>query len=80
MLTDDRLFAIIALFQRGTAYNKRFAIMNIYHENGYTDRKDYLNCLAEDLGVDLEIVLISAELLGQSEDFDGLVSMLEDQF
>lgn len=54
--------------------------MNIYKENGYTDRKDYLNCLAEDLGVDLEIVLISAELLGQSEDFDGLVSMLEDQF
>lgn len=54
--------------------------MNIYKENGYTDRKDYLNCLAEDLGVDLETVILTAELLGSSEDFDGLISMLEEQF
>ena len=23
---------------------------NIYQENGYTDRDDYLNCLSEDYG------------------------------
>lgn len=54
--------------------------MNIYKENGYTDRKDYLICLSEDLGVDLETVMLTAELLGSNEDFDGLISMLEDQF
>jgi len=54
--------------------------MNIYQENGYTDRKDYLNGLADDLGVDIETVLLTADLLGESEDFDGLVSMLEEQF
>lgn len=52
--------------------------MNIYQENGYTDRKDYLNTLADDLGVDIETVYTVADLLGQTEDFDGLISMLED--
>ena len=30
--------------------------MNIYKENGYSDRKDYLECLAEDYGVSFSIV------------------------
>ena len=52
--------------------------MNIYQEHGYENRKDYLECLAEDNGVDVEIVFMLASLYGSSEDFDGLVTALED--
>ena len=52
--------------------------MNIYQENGYNSRSDYLECLADDFGVDLDTVQALADLLGQDEDFDGLVSSLED--
>ena len=51
---------------------------NIYKENGYADRDDYLNCLSEDYGVSIEDVYSLAEMLGENEDFDGLVSALED--
>ena len=51
---------------------------NIYQENGYTDRDDYLTCLSEDYGVPIEDVYSLAEMLGENEDFDGLVSALED--
>ena len=51
---------------------------NIYQENGYTDRDDYLTCLSEDYGVPIEDVFSLAEMLGENEDFDGLVSALED--
>ena len=51
---------------------------NIYQENGYADRDDYLNCLSEDYGVPIEDVFSLAEMLGEHEDFDGLVSALED--
>ena len=51
---------------------------NIYQQNGYTDRDDYLNCLSEDYGVSIEDVYSLAEILGENEDFDGLVSALED--
>lgn len=52
--------------------------MNIYQDHGYENRRDYLENLAEDCGVPLENVLAIADLLGPSEDFDGLVSSLED--
>ena len=51
---------------------------NIYQQNGYTDRDDYLTCLSEDYGVPIESVYSLAEMLGENEDFDGLVSALED--
>ena len=51
---------------------------NIYQQNGYTDRDDYLTCLSEDYGVSIEDVYSLAEILGENEDFDGLVSALED--
>ena len=51
---------------------------NIYQQNGYADRDDYLNCLSEDYGVSIEDVYSLAEMLGENEDFDGLVSALED--
>ena len=51
---------------------------NIYQENGYADRDDYLNCLSEDYGVSIESICNLTEMLGENEDFDGLVSALED--
>ena len=51
---------------------------NIYQENGYADRDDYLTCLSEDYGISIEDVYSLAEMLGENEDFDGLVSALED--
>jgi len=54
--------------------------MNItdYNEHGFETRQEYLEHLAADYGVDIEIVLNLAELLGPNEDFDGLVTMLQD--
>jgi hypothetical protein len=52
--------------------------MNIYAENGYKDRNDYLKSLAAKYGVDLETVLVIADMLGPNEDFDGLATNLED--
>ena len=49
-----------------------------YIELGYNDREDYLEYLADEYGVDIQTVLSLAELLGEDEDFDGLVSSLED--
>ena len=51
---------------------------NIYKENGYENRKEYLESLAEDYGIDYGTVAMLARTLGASEDFDGLVSTLED--
>lgn len=50
----------------------------IYIELGYNDRQDYLDYLADDHGVDIQTVLALAELLGEDEDFDGLVNAIED--
>jgi len=51
---------------------------DVYVLNGYRDRKDYLESMAEEYGVSYEKVALLAELLGPDEDFDGLVSSLED--
>ena len=52
--------------------------MNIYQENGYLDRKQYLNSIAESYGVSHLVVYDLANLLGQEEDFDGLLNSIED--
>ena len=52
--------------------------MSIYTDKGYKSRNDYLNCMSEDYGVDVEAVRVLAEVLGPNEDFDGLVVALED--
>ncbi len=49
---------------------------SIYQINGYASRKDYLESLAEEY--DREKVFALASMLGPSEDFDGLVTTLED--
>lgn len=50
--------------------------MNAYTANGYTSRKDYLETLCEEYP--RTIVYALADLLGPGEDFDGLVTALED--
>lgn len=50
----------------------------IYIRHGYKNRRDYLKSLAEDYGFDYETVALLADTMGETEDFDGLVSMLED--
>ena len=52
--------------------------MDIYQKNGYNNRKEYLQELASKYGVSEETVFTCAELMGETEDFDGLLSMLED--
>lgn len=50
----------------------------IYIENGFNSRQEYLESLASDFDVPLDTVIMLADLLGPSEDFDGLVTSLED--
>ena len=50
----------------------------VYREKGYADRDDYLKSLSEDYGIPDDAVRALAEVLGPDEDFDGLVSNLED--
>lgn len=52
--------------------------MSVYTDNGYENRKDYLNCLADEYGLELSTVYSIASVLGSSEDFDGLLTTLED--
>jgi hypothetical protein len=49
-----------------------------YQVEGAIDRFGYLENLAEDHGVDFETVLTIVDVLGSEEDFDGLVTTLED--
>lgn len=52
--------------------------MSVYTENGYKNRRDYLDSLSEEYGVSRELVYAAAELLGPTEDFDGLVTTIQD--
>jgi len=51
---------------------------NVYKENGYKDRKEYLETLSEEYGMDLDTIYVLADTLGEVEDFDGLVNACED--
>ena len=53
-------------------------VKNQWQENGYTGRRQYLTDLADDFGIPYARVMILANTLGPAEDFDMLVSMLED--
>ena len=53
-------------------------LQSIYEKKGYADRFEYLDSLIEEYGVDIEIVYALADMLGPSEDFDGLINALED--
>lgn len=49
-----------------------------YQEDGAIDRFGYLESLADDHGVEFDVVLTLVDVLGPDEDFDGLVTSLED--
>ena len=49
--------------------------MTIYQQNGFKNREDYLDSLREDYG---DAVDLLASVLPPSEDFDGLITSLED--
>ena len=52
--------------------------MNAYTDNGYDGRRHYLLSMAEDYDVPYAVVCSIAELFGPDEDFDGLVTALQD--
>ena len=54
------------------------ANLELYLEYGAESRAEYLANLAEEYDVPLETVQAMADVLGPSEDFDGLVTSLED--
>jgi hypothetical protein len=49
-----------------------------YEASGCASRKEYLDSLCEDYDVDPMAVYALADVLGPGEDFDGLVTSLED--
>lgn len=52
---------------------------NKYEElAGCKDREEYLDQLAEENGIDRFMVGAMAEIFGEDEDFDGLVSGIKD--
>ena len=53
-------------------------MMTMYEENGYSNREDYLKSLAEDFDMEYKDVLMLATTLGEEEDFDALITSLED--
>jgi hypothetical protein len=54
------------------------ANLESYLDYGAENRAEYLQMLSEDYDVDLDIVHAMADVLGPMEDFDGLVTSLED--
>lgn len=50
----------------------------VYVENGYAGREEYLQGLSTEFGIGYDLVAVVADMLGPAEDFDGLVSTLED--
>lgn len=53
-------------------------MIDVYKEAGFESREDYLKYLSDEYGVDIDSVNALAGLLGPSEDFDGLISSLDD--
>ena len=49
-----------------------------YTDKGYKNRIDYFNSLSERFNIDIESVYALSDMLGIDEDFDGLVSSLDD--
>lgn len=54
------------------------ANLELYLEYGAENRAEYLEMLSDEYDVDLATVYALADVLGPMEDFDGLVTSLED--
>ena len=57
---------------------QRVIPLDRYNADGAIDRFGYLENLAADHGVTFETILTLVDVLGPDEDFDGLVTTLED--
>ena len=57
---------------------KKETQMNIYQERGFKSRTEYLEFLAEEYNVPLDVVRLLADTLGPEEDFDALLTSLDD--
>lgn len=51
---------------------------DLYQEDGFNTRKEYLLRLSEEYEVSMDKILLLADLLGPGEDFDGLPELLEE--
>lgn len=58
-----------------TSFNNQFCI---YQEKGFKNRREYLIDVALEYGADQKRVFLLASTLGANEDFDGLLTMVED--
>jgi hypothetical protein len=54
--------------------------MTIYQEKGFKNRNHYLRSLAEEYCIDEDTVFVLADMYGPQEDFDGLVTSLQDEY
>lgn len=52
--------------------------LDVYQRNGHANRTEYLRRLSGSFGLPMQQVQAAADLLGQDEDFDGLLSHLEE--
>lgn len=50
----------------------------IYQQKGFESREEYLYCIAKEYGHDIQFIKQLTEVLGYEEDFDGLLSVLDD--
>lgn len=69
----DAITSFRAIEAQDTAAN-----LEGYLEYGAESRAEYLAMLADEYGVPLHVVQALAGMLGPREDFDGLVTSLED--
>lgn len=54
--------------------------MSAYTDKGFKNRNAYIKDLAEQYPDNEDAVYMMASILGPTEDFDGLVTSLEDEF
>lgn len=52
--------------------------MSIYNEQGYENRETYLKAVSEEFNIEPFIIEALSDVLGEEEDFDGLICALED--
>ena len=52
--------------------------MDIYWQNGFKNRREYLEYIADEYGIDTDIVISFSSILGEEEDFGYLLSVLND--
>jgi hypothetical protein len=57
---------------------KKVDLTSEYRARGFSCRSAYLVSLANDYGINPDIVFALADTLGRSEDFDALISSIEE--